>query len=198
MFKKIFITLFCLCAVCVFSSESKERLKAVVFDYNGVISAFNQNDYRELCEKEWGEDIATLDVAYEEYKNTVKDANYCEDELWAFVSRWIGKEIPKGWIEKLTSFIEENFFNDPKMLSLIQDLKEKNLKIYLLTNSWAFQYKILKDKGDFDCFDEVFVSCVYGLSKPDPKFFKAVLAKTGHKASECFFIDDKKVNVEAA
>ncbi len=49
--------------------------------------------------------------------------------------------------------------------------------------------------GDFPV---ALFSCDYGQIKPDPAFFRICLDRLGTAASECLFVDDNKVNVEAA
>ncbi len=47
-------------------------------------------------------------------------------------------------------------------------------------------------------FDRHFCSYEFGTKKPDPESFRRLLGSLGRKADECWFIDDKKSNVEGA
>jgi putative hydrolase of the HAD superfamily len=50
----------------------------------------------------------------------------------------------------------------------------------------------------FSHFDQMFFSHHVGLMKPQPEFFRMVLARVGLEPSECVFIDDSPENVRAA
>jgi FMN phosphatase YigB (HAD superfamily) len=52
--------------------------------------------------------------------------------------------------------------------------------------------------GFFGRADNLFFSYQMGLSKPDPSIYHRVLADLGTEAGQCFFIDDRPENVEAA
>ena len=47
-------------------------------------------------------------------------------------------------------------------------------------------------------FNAIILSCEVGKAKPDILIYEKALASLNVKASECLFIDDKKVNIEAA
>ncbi|MDP1643260.1 MAG: HAD family hydrolase [Phenylobacterium sp.] len=49
-----------------------------------------------------------------------------------------------------------------------------------------------------DRFAEIHYAAAYGCGKPDPAFFDAVAARTGHGPHELLLIDDSPRNVEAA
>ncbi|MCF7848271.1 MAG: HAD family phosphatase [Kiritimatiellales bacterium] len=52
--------------------------------------------------------------------------------------------------------------------------------------------------GFFTKAASLFFSYQLGLSKPDPAIYQRVLADLGTEADQCFFIDDRPENIEAA
>ena len=46
--------------------------------------------------------------------------------------------------------------------------------------------------------DEVVASCHLGVRKPDPAFYRALVARSGVSAAEVAFVDDREENVAAA
>ncbi len=55
-----------------------------------------------------------------------------------------------------------------------------------------------KWKGFFDGVDRLFLSYQIGSRKPDPAIYRHVLDSLGVAGGECFFIDDRPENIEAA
>jgi HAD superfamily hydrolase (TIGR01509 family) len=47
-------------------------------------------------------------------------------------------------------------------------------------------------------FEGVYASCHLGVRKPDPAFYQGMLEAIGRPAQECLFVDDRRVNCEAA
>ena len=82
----------------------------------------------------------------------------------------------------------------------VGSLKEKGLKIYLLTNypEWLFDYHYKNVFTFTDFVDGKVVSGVVKLIKPDEGIYKTLLEKYNLTAEECIFIDDRSENVEAA
>ena len=72
----------------------------------------------------------------------------------------------------------------------LRALKERG-KIYLITNGTpAAQYGRLESLGLRGIFDGIFVSDEIGYAKPDARFFRCVLEKTGLRAEDCVVIGD--------
>lgn len=57
---------------------------------------------------------------------------------------------------------------------------------------------IWNELGLKDRFEAIHYAADYGCGKPDPAFFDAVAARTGHAPHELLLIDDSPRNVEAA
>jgi 2-haloacid dehalogenase len=49
-----------------------------------------------------------------------------------------------------------------------------------------------------DWFDQIFISGEVKMVKPDARFFRLMLERTGRTAEECIFIDDHQPNIAAA
>jgi putative hydrolase of the HAD superfamily len=86
----------------------------------------------------------------------------------------------------------------PAMYALVQRLKAAGLRVVAGTNTIAPHYRVHGDNGDYDAFHEVYASHLMRLVKPDPEFWRYILAAEGVSAAEAVFIDDAPANVEAA
>ncbi len=89
-------------------------------------------------------------------------------------------------------------------LEFLQLLSER-YRLFLLTNTDAihiskFEHKVgVSFFSDFyQCFEKVYYSFELGMRKPDPKVFKYLVDKHGLSPKRTLFVDDKKVNTDAA
>lgn len=90
-------------------------------------------------------------------------------------------------------------------LDLIKELRRKGYHTHLLSNTndlhWEEIKRLYFSEGGYTCeelFDHVFVSHEVQLAKPDPDIYRHVVRKIERPASQCLFIDDTQINVEAA
>ena len=90
-------------------------------------------------------------------------------------------------------------------LDLIKELRSKGYHTHLLSNTNDLHWEEIKrryllEEGYTcaDLFDHVFVSHEVHLAKPDPAIYHHAVHKIGRPASQCLFIDDTLLNVEAA
>ena len=84
------------------------------------------------------------------------------------------------------------------MLELLQALKAKGYRLYLLSNAATRQPIYWARAEASKLMDGALISAEAKLLKPDPQIYKALLKKYQLKASECVFIDDRLENVQAA
>lgn len=95
----------------------------------------------------------------------------------------------------LLSRLFEHFEHAPAMNSLVLRARHAGIRTALLSNSWGNNYP----EHIFDgMFDEIVISGEVGLRKPEPQIYHHTLELLGLAATECVFVDDIKVNVDAA
>lgn len=83
----------------------------------------------------------------------------------------------------------------------IASLKERGLKVYLLSNYPRRIFTLHTQCGRFpfiDLVDGKVVSGFVGMMKPDSDIYQHLLEQYGLKAEECAFLDDREDNVAAA
>lgn len=77
-------------------------------------------------------------------------------------------------------------------------VKEKGLRIYVLSNASNSFYDYFPNFMSFDYFDGIVVSCDLHIVKPDIRIYEYLLEKYELRPEECFFIDDVTANIEGA
>ncbi|KAG7443759.1 phosphatase yihX [Guyanagaster necrorhizus] len=92
--------------------------------------------------------------------------------------------------------------SDDEMIALIRELKEQShgrLRVFAMSNISVPDYAVLRTKpADWEIFDRVFTSGEAGERKPDPAYYRHVLAATGTVPSVAIFVDDRPENVLSA
>jgi epoxide hydrolase-like predicted phosphatase len=103
--------------------------------------------------------------------------------------------------EELQKEVDANLkFNIP-LAEVIRKLRTNGFKIVLLSNAGNdfFQRKVYVDFPEFkSLFDEIIISSTVQMVKPDRNIYEYTLKKIGSKPEESIFIDDRKINVDAA
>ncbi len=81
---------------------------------------------------------------------------------------------------------------------LLVSLREKGLKLGLLSNTTIFESAVLDKLGLRDLFDVTVFSWQKGNLKPSHDSFRHILGEFGVSEREAIFVDDGKKNVESA
>ena len=101
------------------------------------------------------------------------------------------KKCMDNWIDILTP-IEGT-------VKILNQLKEKGYKLYLLSNFHSLAFETICSKYDFfKHFDGGIISYKENLLKPEAEIYTKLLDTYNLNAEECLFIDDTLVNIEAA
>jgi putative hydrolase of the HAD superfamily len=90
------------------------------------------------------------------------------------------------------------FAADPDVIALIGSLRAAGFQCHLATNQMAYRRALMQERGYDGWFDLTFYSCEVGLAKPDPAYFRAILATIDVPASSVLFVDDNEANVASA
>ena len=88
---------------------------------------------------------------------------------------------------------------DRAVLQVVAELRQAGVCCALATNQNAHRARYMSDElGYARAFDHAFYSCDIGFTKPDPRFFQAVLDVLPYPPDHVLFIDDRQENVAAA
>ena len=87
----------------------------------------------------------------------------------------------------------------PGSVAIVNDLAAAGIPMWGLTNWSAELYPHAPAAYDFlGLFEEVIVSGVEAVAKPDPAIFEIVRRRTGRPLDRLVFVDDRATNVAAA
>jgi len=170
-------------------------IKNVIFDMGNVIFNYDR-DYL-LRHFYNGEDFELLkERAFKNWELLDEDA-ISLDEFYDNVKKELSPELSSYALSALKTW--EYFMNyNREIMSLIQELKQKGYKLYILSNitkhfvSVQYKFPILKE------FDGVVFSSLIKHVKPNKEIYEYLLNKYKLNPKECIFVDDTKKNLAGA
>ena len=80
-------------------------------------------------------------------------------------------------------------------LALVQEVRSAGIGVHLASTQEAGRAAVMRQLYD-GALDTAYFSCDLGVVKPDPEFFRRILADLGAEPDEVFFVDDTPANVE--
>jgi putative hydrolase of the HAD superfamily len=88
---------------------------------------------------------------------------------------------------------------NPEMIELMRELKERGLRMAMLTNNvreWESVWRPMLAVDEI--FETVVDSAFVGVRKPEPRIYELTLERLGLAAEACLFVDDLAPNIEGA
>lgn len=153
--------------------------KVVIFDIGGVIhSSENTMPYEDISQG-YGQHLGQFTPVLKPLLKQLDMGIITESELWKNLSEFTRKNTPLNAHELLVRNLRENAKVYREMLNLIDNLKNKKLKVVALSNVSKPHAEIVKEMGIYKHFDHAFLSYQIGLSKPEPETFEFIIEKLG-------------------
>ncbi len=173
-------------------------IDTVIFDLGGVLIDWNPRHlYRKLMDDEAEMEHFLATVCTGEW-NAQQDAGRPFAEGVAMLStQWpehsaLIKAFHTRWIEMINGPIEGT-------VALMQQLKDKGMPLYALTNWSAETFPLVRPDFEFlNWFLGIVVSGEEKLIKPDPAFYQVMLDRYNLVPERLVFIDDSLPNIETA
>jgi epoxide hydrolase-like predicted phosphatase len=173
------------------------NIKAVIFDAGGVLHESNSAVTDDLV-KELQLEQETLRQIWRKQIPLLGSGKIDEAEFWQQVKAEQGIRQVEVGENLLGRAFSEAFKPQIEVLELVRELGKQGLKLAVLSNTIEPHARAVRESGQFDGFDRTFLSHEIGMRKPDPAIYQYVLDELEVRPQEAIFIDDDKVNVEAA
>jgi HAD superfamily hydrolase (TIGR01509 family) len=173
-------------------------IKALLFDYDGVITAGVKDGIPATRL------ASNLGISYDEAAMWIvsiwdgfSTGMMSESEAWQKIEEQYGKPIaPK---QRNIWYTWDELLPIPKMLELVRKLKEKGYPVGLASNVLPVTAQLIRKNGGYDEFDFLVLSYQAGARKPDTKIYDTAMANLKDiPAEEVLFLDDRKPCTDAA
>ena len=120
------------------------------------------------------------DMTFEETITMILEKNNCYSE-----------EVLNTIVRKRTETKEEGFRQlHNEIIPMLKALKEKNIKIGLISNCFSEEVPVIRRSVLFPFFDEVYLSYEQGVQKPDPEIYERCMRDFNVTAEECIYVGD--------
>ena len=170
--------------------------KAVIFDmYETLITLWNSKPY---MGRELSEDIGISESKFREIWDLTEDertlgSKTLEEVLEQVlrVNNRYNVELHQNLVKKrIASKVEAFEHMHPDIIPMLQGLKDKNIKIGLITNCFNEERDAIRNSILFQYFDVVCMSCELGIKKPDQRIFELCIEQLEISPKDCLYCGD--------
>ena len=173
--------------------------KNIIFDFGGVVVQFNPKDFLmdHFMNKRAEEIVYELTFGSQEWQDldrgiiTREEANKIMLEKAAHANRVFEVQTV---IDEWPAILRTK----ESTVHTMQKLKAAGYRLYYLTNIPADIMDELRQREWFSLFDGGVASCDVHLCKPEPAIYTTLMQTCNLAYDESIFIDDNKVNAQAA
>jgi putative hydrolase of the HAD superfamily len=175
------------------------RDRVVVFDYGEVISLTPSDAAREAIVEIAGVEAEPFWASYWSHRDGLDRGTISVPEYWALLAAdtgadWAPSTVQRLWAADFTSW----FGVETGTVDLIHELHDGGTRLAILSNAGFDFASPFRFSPMSRCFERVFVSAEMHDLKPDPSIYLEVTDALGITPAELVFIDNKKVNTDAA
>lgn len=172
-------------------------MKYFLFDIGKVLVDFDTEDFIREVAVATGRPVAPLTECDlqridEVEKGIISDAEYVD---------YLNQTHGLAWTEAdLTAVWSKMFSLNPTGRELYKAAVDAGVPVYTLSNIAKHHVDAIENNWDgfFDGVTGLFMSYQMGSRKPEAAIYRQVLDQLGAEGAQCFFIDDRPENIEAA
>jgi len=162
-------------------------IKAVLFDFGGVLSQAGKKGFilktvaELLGRPEDQVDIGDLHYMMRRGKGT-------DEQFFGEINRRYNAHLTK---ELFLANTHDCTVPSQDVYELAARLRAHGIKTGILSNVFGMSAQDLRERGFYDGFDPIVLSCEEGYAKPDPELYAIGVQRTGVAADEILFVDDQ-------
>ena len=172
-------------------------VRNMVFDMGNVLLRYEPRKFlKKIFQQEEEIDILVKEL-FDGPEWPLADADAIDDDALIFS---VSQRIPqfKKQVEKAVALWPELLEPMEGMKELLQELKARGLCLYLLSNAPSRFRQYISRYPILSLLDGGFFSGEFGIVKPTGGIYRLLCEKYDLVSEECFFVDDRPVNVEMA
>jgi putative hydrolase of the HAD superfamily len=175
-------------------------LRAVVFDYGMVLTGQPDAVAHAALLRLTGLPLELFEPLYWADRQAYDEGKLTGIAYWQKLLREAGLPTERESVEELNRWDARLWtVQNPVMLAWQLELKRRGLLTAILSNIGDAVLASVEREFDWiHRFDVRVWSYQLGVAKPDPAIYRHTLAELGVQPEETLFIDDKRVNIEAA
>ena len=171
-------------------------IKAVIFDmFETLVTLFTGRTYfSEHIAADLNQPIEAFRKCWHETEKDRTLGKYSMDEGLAITLKNLGVWSPENVqlvCRKRREALGDTFGTiPPESLWLLQTLREKGLKVGLITNTFSDERDMILASPLYPLFDAAIISYEQGISKPDPEIYRRAMQALNVTPQECLYVGD--------
>jgi putative hydrolase of the HAD superfamily len=176
------------------------NIKAVVFDYGGVISFTPDAEAEEKLAGLTGLSAETLNDLNRKYRGEYDRGTWDGRAYYKYILSQAGLSPDEGSLEGIARTDSDGWKRiNGETVALMRDIKAAGFRVGILSNmphdflAWA-----RKNIPVFGEVDAAVFSCEYNLVKPEAAIYEKLREKIGLEYGEIVFFDDLPDNIQKA
>ena len=162
-------------------------IKAVLFDFGGVLSETGQHGFiQDIVADLYGISPDQIDTS--QWHNELRRGRGAEDGLFHQLNERFGKHVTK---EQFVARVLKANKPAPVVFELATSLRKHGIRTGIFSNIFEMNARELRKQGFYDNFDPVLLSWETGYAKPDQQFYDLAVEKLQVRPEEILLIDDQ-------
>jgi putative hydrolase of the HAD superfamily len=173
-----------------------EKIKAVIFDWGGVLIEDPVPGMVKYCAGILGVGEDKYKQAYRICMDDFQLGRVSERQFWMNMTNILRVPMPKArslWGEAFAAAYVPRM----DLFSLATRLRRRECKIAILSNTEPPSVNFFK-KQKYDMFYATVFSCIEGLKKPQKEIYELALARLGTPAGRTLFVDNRREYIDGA
>ena len=172
-------------------------VKAVIFDIGGGLMDFQTH----ALTAAFAENDADARLLHQEFFDApdwvAMDRGMPEEQVLSAICSRLPLRLQAA-AEKLLADWDRYLIPKPETETLAAELHRLGFPLYILSNTSSRFYRFRDRIAPWPLMSGAILSFEEKLQKPDPEIFRRMFSRFGLAPGDCFFIDDSRMNVEAA
>ncbi|MBO4347797.1 MAG: HAD-IA family hydrolase [Lachnospiraceae bacterium] len=171
-------------------------IKAVIFDmFETLVTLFEGRTYfSEDIASDVGVDIESFRREWHTIEKERSTGRYTIEEGLEIIFKRLGiysEENVRLAAGNRKACLKESFDAIPEdSIKLLQGLKDRGIKIGLITNTFSDERDIIKESPLYPYFDVALISFEQGICKPDLRLYQKMTELLEVEADECLYVGD--------
>ena len=175
-------------------------LRAVIFDFGMVLTGTPNQEAHDAMVRLTGLPVERFESYYWADRHAYDEGKLSGITFWQKLLRDAQLDLGHGKVEELNELDARMWTTqNPAMVAWQLRLKQHGIRTAILSNMGdSVLESIQREFKWLEQFDALVWSYQLRIAKPDPQIYLHALEKLGTGPDETLFLDDKKVNVDAA
>ncbi len=174
-------------------------IKAIVFDYGGVIAGTPSSVFNEIICNTLGILEEKFLTEYFKINHRLNKEGISRKQLLSDLLIILGKEDKHDELmSQLDTFYEKDDEINAQVLTLVQALRAAGYKTAILSNNTIENARKIHAAQFSEYFDAIIISIEVGSMKPEPEIFQKLFAALQVKPEETIFVDDTTKSLSTA